>query len=99
MRKDHLRHAFRAVCWHVGNDDATRMSSLNINDVIARRQHTNIFQLWQLCDNILADNDLISQHNICTGSPRHRLTGLCTVIDRHLAAFLKLFPRQITRIS
>ena len=98
VRKHHLRHALRAVGGYVGHDDAPFVGCLDVHHIIARSQHTDIFQPRQLGDDLPIDNDLVGQHHIRIGSPRHRLIGLRAVIHRHLAQLLQSIPRQIARI-
>ena len=45
MGKRHLCNAVGAICWNVGHHDATSARFFNVDDVIARGQYSNIFEL------------------------------------------------------
>ena len=99
MSKHHLCYTFRTIGWYVGHDDAAFVGSFNVNHVIARCQHTYIFEARQLGYLFPVEHDLVGQHNVCIGSSLYCLTRAGAVVHRHLAHLLQLLPREVAGIS
>ena len=92
MGKHHLGHALCAVGRYIGDNDTSLLSGLDIHHIVARSQHTDVFQTRQLCYHLSVDDDLVGQHDFSVFSPCYRLFRTGAVIDRQRAKILQLLP-------
>ena len=81
MSKHHLSDTLRAIGRYIGDDDAVLMGRLNIHHVVARCQHTDVFQFGQLFDFRAFDQNLVGQNDFRIFCPMDGLFGFRAVIN------------------
>ena len=94
-----LRHAVGAVGGDVGDDDAALAGGGGVDHVVARGEHADVAQLWQLCHRGVVDDHFVGEQDVGILGPLQQLGGGGAVVDRQLAQGMHALPRDVAGIG
>ena len=99
MCKSGLSHTVGTVGRYVGHRDSTSAGGLRVNDIIARGQHADITQLWQMAHDFIADDHLIGNDHFGILASFQYFFRARTVINLHRAHSVECLPRQVSGVQ
>lgn len=66
--EDRLRHAVGAVRGNIRDVDAALAGGFQIDVVVARGEHADVFEVRQFCKMLRVQNDLVGKHGVGVGA-------------------------------
>ncbi len=99
MREHELRHAVGAVSGYVGNCYAAFFRRVEVDNVGAGRQDTDIPQLGEPVEYALIEHHLVCEHTIGILRSEDHLVLRRALVDRYLAVSTEHVPRQVAGID
>ncbi|MPM84592.1 hypothetical protein SDC9_131665 [bioreactor metagenome] len=96
--KNHLRHRWRAVCRDVGYHDTFFAGGIDVDHIVARGQHTDVFKIGQCLHDFGGNDGFVCQNCLGTCRALYDLFGGSAVVNGQFAQLAHCIPRQIAGV-